>query len=131
MTSTPFPPSAAMSEFTRTDDLSAQDQLDAVDPPADLDDPDLSPNAITVLERRYLKKDLETDEKRDLLRFSQVSWDRILTELASRVQDKQLHVEIHSRRHCRAQFLSPLNVCWQRRMRYGRNRIQDEIFPGQ
>ncbi len=34
--------------------------LESVDPPAHLVDPDLTPNAITVLERRYLKKDPET-----------------------------------------------------------------------
>jgi ribonucleoside-diphosphate reductase alpha chain len=32
-------------------------QLEAQDPPADLRDPELTENAITVLERRYLKKD--------------------------------------------------------------------------
>ena len=36
---------------------SALRQLEAVDPPGDLVAPDLTPNAITVLERRYLKKD--------------------------------------------------------------------------
>ncbi len=36
--------------------------LEAVDPPADLPDPDLTQNAITVLERRYLKKDPQTGE---------------------------------------------------------------------
>ena len=34
--------------------------LEAVDPPAHLAEPDLTPNAVTVLERRYLKKDAET-----------------------------------------------------------------------
>jgi len=36
--------------------------LDALDPPADFVDPDLTENAITVLRRRYLKKDHETGE---------------------------------------------------------------------
>jgi len=36
--------------------------LDATDPPASLIDPDLSSNAVTVLERRYLKKNPESGE---------------------------------------------------------------------
>ncbi len=36
--------------------------LEAVDPPADLVEPDLTSNAVTVLERRYLKKDPESAE---------------------------------------------------------------------
>ena len=35
-------------------------ELEAIAPPADLSDPDLTENAITVLERRYLKKDPTT-----------------------------------------------------------------------
>ena len=35
-------------------------QLEAVEPPADLRDPELTENATTVLERRYLKKDADT-----------------------------------------------------------------------
>jgi len=35
-------------------------QLEAVEPPAHLADPDLAPNALAVLERRYLKKDPDT-----------------------------------------------------------------------
>ncbi|MSR62071.1 MAG: vitamin B12-dependent ribonucleotide reductase [Planctomycetes bacterium] len=35
-------------------------QLEALEPPAHLADPDLAPNALAVLERRYLKKDPET-----------------------------------------------------------------------
>jgi ribonucleoside-diphosphate reductase alpha chain len=34
-------------------------QLEAIEPPADLIDPQLTPNALKVLERRYLKKDTE------------------------------------------------------------------------
>ncbi|MDP6539626.1 MAG: adenosylcobalamin-dependent ribonucleoside-diphosphate reductase [Planctomycetota bacterium] len=41
---------------------SAQRQLEACDPPADLVTPDLTANAVSVLERRYLKKDPETGE---------------------------------------------------------------------
>ncbi len=40
----------------------AAQQLDSVDPPMDLPDPDLSANAETVLERRYLKRDGATGE---------------------------------------------------------------------
>ncbi len=38
----------------------AQAQLEALDPPGHLIDPELPPNALAVLERRYLKKDPET-----------------------------------------------------------------------
>jgi len=37
-------------------------RLQSIDPPASLIEPDLKPNAITVLERRYLKKDPESGE---------------------------------------------------------------------
>ena len=37
-------------------------QLEAVDPPADVPEPELTENARKVLERRYLKKDAETGE---------------------------------------------------------------------
>jgi ribonucleoside-diphosphate reductase alpha chain len=37
-------------------------QLEAVEPPSHLPDPDLAPNALAVLERRYLKKHPETGE---------------------------------------------------------------------
>jgi len=40
----------------------ARAALRAVDPPADLPEPDLAANAITVLERRYLKKSPDTGE---------------------------------------------------------------------
>lgn len=43
---------------TSTQDAALR-QLEAQDPPRDLIDPDLSPNALKVLERRYLKKDAE------------------------------------------------------------------------
>ncbi len=35
-------------------------ELEAIAPPQDLPDPDLTENAVTVLERRYLKKDPNT-----------------------------------------------------------------------
>src|SRR5262249_43834538 len=35
-------------------------ELEAIAPPQDLPDPDLTENAVTVLERRYLKKDPQT-----------------------------------------------------------------------
>ncbi len=38
----------------------ALSQLEAIEPPAHLPDPDLATNALAVLERRYLKKDPET-----------------------------------------------------------------------
>ena len=41
---------------------SAAEQLAALDPPVCASDPRLTPNAIAVLERRYLKKDPETAE---------------------------------------------------------------------
>ena len=40
--------------------MDARAQLDHPVPPADLPDPSLTPNSLTVLERRYLKKDPET-----------------------------------------------------------------------
>jgi ribonucleoside-diphosphate reductase alpha chain len=46
-----------------TDARSAMDvlaELEAIAPPRDLQDPDLTENAVTVLERRYLKKDPNT-----------------------------------------------------------------------
>ena len=46
----------------RTETLDARTQLEAVDPPSDLPEPDLSTNGHKVLERRYLKKDGETGE---------------------------------------------------------------------
>ena len=42
------------------DSESAKRQLAACEPPADLVQPDLTANAISVLERRYLKKDPAT-----------------------------------------------------------------------
>ncbi len=43
-------------------DASATQALEALDPPAHLADPDLTENGITVLERRYLKRDPDTGE---------------------------------------------------------------------
>jgi len=46
-----------------TDARSAMDvmaELESIAPPRDLQDPDLTENAVTVLERRYLKKDPNT-----------------------------------------------------------------------
>jgi ribonucleoside-diphosphate reductase alpha chain len=50
----------AMASTSTQDD--ALKQLEALDPPVDLADPELSKNALQVLERRYLKKDGETGE---------------------------------------------------------------------
>lgn len=44
------------------DPASAKAALESMDPPGDLIEPKLSANAITVLERRYLKKSAETGE---------------------------------------------------------------------
>lgn len=52
--------SAAMVSTSSHED--AQRQLESIEPPADLIDPQLSENALKVLERRYLKKDTETAE---------------------------------------------------------------------
>ncbi len=49
------------SPLRRSDDAGgAIEQLEGLDPPARLGDPDLSANALAVLERRYLKKDAES-----------------------------------------------------------------------
>ena len=48
----PFPASAGTER--------AQAELESIEPPARLSDPDLATNALAVLERRYLKKDPET-----------------------------------------------------------------------
>jgi ribonucleoside-diphosphate reductase alpha chain len=58
-------PTAELGRADRVDDTprTPVDQaglLEAVDPPQGLVEPDLSPNAITVLERRYLKKEADT-----------------------------------------------------------------------
>lgn len=53
--------STPMADPARQPAVAAQ-QLDSVDPPTDLPDPDLSANAVTVLERRYLKRDGSTGE---------------------------------------------------------------------
>jgi len=50
----------ATEAFTQPTD--PQHQLNYIDPPKGCGEPDLTPNAITVLERRYLKKDPETGE---------------------------------------------------------------------
>ena len=53
----------AMAQPARSDAaLDPLAQLEAVDPPADLQEPDLTSNARTVLERRYLKKSAETGD---------------------------------------------------------------------
>ncbi len=49
-------------EAPATTPMDPASQLCCVDPPADLPDPGLSENAVKVLERRYLKKDLTTGE---------------------------------------------------------------------
>ena len=54
-------------------------QLEALDPPEHLIDPDLSENAVTVLERRYLKKHPETAEVIETPR--QLFW-RVATHIA-------------------------------------------------
>ncbi len=54
-------------------------RLEAADPPADLQEPDLTPNARKVLERRYLKKSPETGEVIETPR--QIFW-RVATHIA-------------------------------------------------
>jgi ribonucleoside-diphosphate reductase alpha chain len=54
-------------------------QLEAVDPPADLQEPELSENARKVLERRYLKKDPDTGEVCETTR--QLFW-RVASNIA-------------------------------------------------
>ena len=57
-------PTPTPSDLRQQDDARARsgamDELDALDPPARLSDPDLTENALAVLERRYFKKDPET-----------------------------------------------------------------------
>lgn len=54
--------SLQMTDSTHADPAQARAQLEAIDPPQTLPDPDLTENAKTVLGRRYLKKDPETGE---------------------------------------------------------------------
>ena len=51
-----------MADPARTPGAMAAGQLEAIDPPADLSDPCLSENAVTVLERRYLRRDGDSGE---------------------------------------------------------------------
>ena len=66
-----------------TSNTDSQDEslarLEAADPPADLQEPDLTPNARKVLERRYLKKSPETGEVIETPR--QIFW-RVATHIA-------------------------------------------------
>ena len=62
-----------------TGSTGTRSQLQALDPPADLSPPDLSPNAVTVLERRYLKKDAETGTPTETP--AQLFW-RVATHIA-------------------------------------------------
>jgi len=55
-------PSRIGTENGASDAAAARAALEALEPPGDLLDPRLSANAITVLERRYLKKSPETGE---------------------------------------------------------------------
>jgi ribonucleoside-diphosphate reductase alpha chain len=59
--------------------VSAVEALGAVDPPASLPDPQMTPNALAVLERRYLKKDPETGAVVETPR--QIFW-RVATHIA-------------------------------------------------
>ena len=59
-------PTAQITHGKRSENVQLQGEpaaiLESVDPPASLSEPDLTANAITVLERRYLKKNPETGE---------------------------------------------------------------------
>jgi ribonucleoside-diphosphate reductase alpha chain len=59
--------------------LNPTEALAAVDPPASLPDPQMTPNALAVLGRRYLKKDPETGEVIETPR--QIFW-RVATHIA-------------------------------------------------
>ena len=48
------------SESAAPTSAAAMELLRSLDPPADLPEPNLSENAVQVLERRYLKKDAAT-----------------------------------------------------------------------
>jgi len=71
--------SDAPSDATTDASSPALTQLQAVDPPEHLIDPELTSNAHTVLERRYLKKDPETGEVCETPR--QLFW-RVATHIA-------------------------------------------------
>ena len=66
--------------------------LDAIDPPEGLSDPDLSPNAITVLERRYLKREADTGKVTETPR--QLFW-RVASSVA---RAELLHAPEHPER---------------------------------
>ena len=63
-TALPQTPSAAnvVRPEASQDSERAREALEALDPPSHLRDPDLTENAVAVLERRYLKKDPDTGE---------------------------------------------------------------------
>lgn len=59
--------------------VDAAEALEALDPPASLPDPQMTPNALAVLERRYLKKDPDTGAVCETPR--QIFW-RVATHIA-------------------------------------------------
>ena len=68
-----------MTDPTPVDPQEARGQLESIDPPAHLPEPDLTENGQTVLARRYLKKDPETGEVNETPR--QLFW-RVATHVA-------------------------------------------------
>ena len=81
MTTTELPGSQAAQNpgITSLTTAQAQEALEAVDPPASLPDPQMTLNALAVLERRYLKKDPETGVVIESPR--QIFW-RVATHIA-------------------------------------------------
>ncbi|MEZ6014515.1 MAG: adenosylcobalamin-dependent ribonucleoside-diphosphate reductase [Planctomycetota bacterium] len=72
------PAASAASAAPSAADAAALAALRAIDPPADLVDPDLTPNSLTVLERRYLLRD-QAGELRETAR--QMFW-RVASHVA-------------------------------------------------